>query len=154
MAGRFILAVLATWVIITMPASSATMWYAKWNGTPPITVKVSGISDFPVADQAMIRTAMADWSASPSVEYIEGNGMVKIEICDGCGFLTRPKDNRGVLHGVTIQIDRQWLGNEWMQGIYCHEFGHGLGLHETPCPNSQHPTQEDFDTLTKMYPVR
>jgi hypothetical protein len=153
-------------LILVVPASAGIGWYAKWSGTPPITVKVSGISNFPAADQTMIRAALADWSLSPSVDYIVGNGKVKMEICDGCGFLTRPNASNYVLHGATIQIDRQWLGNSWMQGVYCHELGHGLGLTEVDSggdpgscmadatnPLNQHPSQIDYDELALMYPV-
>jgi hypothetical protein len=152
-------------LILVAPASAGIGYYAKWSGTPPITVKVSGVSNFPAADQTMIRAALADWSLSSSVDYLESNsGKVKMEICDGCGFLTRPNASNYVLHGATIQIDRQWLGNSWMQGVYCHELGHGLGLGETSddpgsCMadatnlNNQHPSQMDYDELTVMYPL-
>jgi hypothetical protein len=152
-------------LVIAAPAAADIGWYAKWREAP-VGLKVSGIEKFPAADQEMIRAAMADWSASPVVDLVEAkSGKVRMEVCDGCGFLTRPNRNNGVLHGATIQIDRQWLGQSFMRGVYCHELGHGLGLGEgypveqtgdfgsCMADSGQWPTpsQMDFDVLSAMY---
>lgn len=154
-------------------AANAIGWYAKWRGAAPIivTVNTSGLNGYP--DQLLLaRQAIADWSRSSSVDYVEvgKGGKVSIDTnMSACGAgsygCSIPNFSKGVLHGVAIHVAADLtfpLGPGWTQTVFCHELGHALGLTEVAgtddtgsCmrADAATPSQEDYDELALMYPV-
>lgn len=163
-------ACLAAAVAAAGTAAAAIGWYATWNGKPPITVRVSGQAALPTEQQARFAAAMADWSLSPSVDLVVGNGMVKLEVDTRCEVACVIVNySRGRIHGATLHFNPAifaWPDSQW---VYCHELGNALGLAEG-YPVEQtgdygscmagslpdgglHPSQMDYDVLAAIYPV-
>jgi hypothetical protein len=161
-----VIAMLVVALVLVVPALADIGSYAEWRGRGPITVTVSGVSSFPAADQALIRAAMADWSASPSVEMVEGSGDVSIQVASNCQYACSAADKNRWLNAVAIYVNPivlTWAERQW---VYCHELGHALGLSEgypveqtgdygsCMAGDGGRPSQMDFDVLAQMYPVR
>lgn len=156
-------------LLAASPAGATIGWYAKWQGTPPITVAVSGpaFSVFNGTQRMLFEAAMADWSASPHVEFVLGNGRAKVYVDDRCaGSCVTPKFANGKLHSVALHFPAAYLNFVDVQGYFCHELGHALGLGEGypvevtgdagSCmadPSVLHPSVMDFDVLAEMYPL-
>lgn len=150
-------------------ASAEIGWFAKWQGSGEIIVYVSGpgLDQMDSRQREAFLAAMADWAASPNVEFRLGRGKVKVYVDDECGGACAiPKFSNGKLRSVELHFAPQYLGFVDIQGYFCHELGHALGLGEGypvevtgdvgSCmadPSALHPSAMDFEVLSDMYPL-
>lgn len=164
-----IIAVGVAALVVVGSAGATIGWYAKWRGSAPITVGVDlgDVYNYPDEVQQAL-DALADWSASPVVDMKVVNKGAKVNVvvdtlCDvGC---TVPNYSNGVLHSAVVHINPAvfaWTDEQW---VFCHEFGHTLGLGEgypleatgdygsCMAGDGLHPSQQDFDVLASMYPL-
>lgn len=169
---RYLAAITAALSVALLPASAygEIGWYAKWQGDAPIVVYVSGpgLDQMDGRQRAAFLAAMADWSESPNVEFRLGRGKVKVYIDNECGgSCAIPRFQNGKLRSVELHFPPERLEFTDVQGYFCHELGHALGLGEGypveltgdygSCMASpgewQSPSQMDFDVLATLYPA-
>ncbi len=154
-------------------------WFAKWVCTAPCTVTYSIDSSYPARSAQLVRETMADISAAPEIDFVEGNGNAKVkwETCESahqkaCGFLTYPStgnnpdypgNDKLALRSATVVIDTtSWDQLIDLKGYLCHEALHTVGFAHAPryepsCFNGTSPTYqpgvEDYTLISMMYPL-
>ena len=144
-----------------------------WKVRPPFTAYVvSSIDDAGL--QALTVQSAADWSESPTVDFVVGpapkRAAIVIRISDDAygpvwsGLTVISNDQRGGGHitGVSILLNTSNLDqtNETFdQYVICQELGHALGLRHTddqtscmgPNAGAPHPSEADFAALEALY---